>query len=257
MQNTPSIGLNRTGFQMSPFDTEELLEAAEERSPTPDTAALGLDAQRQNYIADAGIVGSVPMPGSLKGAINMTVSKLSGKHPEMLIDKLGERLAFERSGTRLYDALIAKYQAAIATAGEEPLRNELGAIPGSDLPEMPLDTLQRIRSEELQHFKLLSDAMEKLGADPTAQTPCADISAVSSLGVMQVLTDPRTNLPQCLNAILTAEMTDNAGWELLADLTEQAGHPDMAAQFRQALHQEQQHLAIIKNWLSKLVLAAA
>ena len=39
----------------------------------------------------------------LKTALN----KLVGVSPEVLIDKLGERLAFERTGTRLYDALRA------------------------------------------------------------------------------------------------------------------------------------------------------
>lgn len=253
-QNNPTLGFNRTGFQMSPFDTKEMVEAAEERSPADDPGAPELEAQRQRFIADAGIVGSVPLPGSLKGAVNMTVDKIKGAHPEMLIDKLGERLAFERAGTRLYDALITKYQAAVAAAGEELLRNDPGSTPGTELPEMPLDTLQRIRAEELEHFKLVAEAMESIGADPTAQTPCADISAVASMGVMQVLTDPRTTLAQCLNAVLTAEMTDNAGWELLVELAEQSGHTDMASRFRHALYEEDQHLAIVKNWLSKLVL---
>jgi hypothetical protein len=31
------------------------------------------------------------------------------------------------------------------------------------------------------------------------------------MGIIQVLTDPRTSMAQCLQAILTAELTDNAG----------------------------------------------
>ena len=65
----------------------------------------------------------------------------------------------------------------------------------------------------------------------TAQTPCADVSATASMGIVQVLTDPRTTLAQCLNALLTAELTDNAGWELLIDLAEELGHSDMADEF--------------------------
>jgi hypothetical protein len=33
---------------------------------------------------------------------------LGGKEPIVFLDKLGERAAFERSGTRLYETLIAK-----------------------------------------------------------------------------------------------------------------------------------------------------
>ena len=31
------------------------------------------------------------------------------------------------------------------------------------------------------------------------------------MGIMPVLTDPRSSMAQCLQAILTAELTDNAG----------------------------------------------
>ena len=95
--------------------------------------------------------------------------------------------------------------------------------------------------------------MEKLGGDPTAQTPCADVSAVAASGFMQVLNDPRTTLAQCLNAMLAVELADNAGWELLADLAEDAGQSDMASQFLAALAEEQEHLVIVKGWLKAIL----
>lgn len=52
----------------------------------------------------------VPIPGSTKGMVITGHSKLVGQSPEVLIDKLGERLAFECGGTRLYEALIAKVE---------------------------------------------------------------------------------------------------------------------------------------------------
>ena len=70
---------------------------------------------------------------------------------------------------------------------------------------------------------------------------------------MQVLNDPRTTLAQCLNAILTAELTDNAGWELLSSLADATGETDLTGQFLGALAQEQQHLLVIKNWLAAIV----
>jgi rubrerythrin len=176
------------------------------------------------------------------------------------MDKLGERIAYERAGTRLYEALITKYQAVqalgkevLVPAEQLPASTDGAAAPGSVAGERPLDTLLRIRNEELEHFRMLGLAMEKMGGDPTAQTPCADVTATASMGIVQVLTDPRTTLAQCLNAMLTAELADNAGWELLVQLAEDAGETELAGRFLGALAQEQEHLAIVKGWLTMLV----
>jgi rubrerythrin len=193
------------------------------------------------------------------------MAKLKGGHPTIMMDKLGERLAFERAGVRLYDALITKYQAA-ATAGGQTLRPAAEAVVIGvqedmefviDAQEAPAATLERIRNEELAHFRMLCEAMVKLGGDPTAQTPCADSTAVASMGVIQVLTDPRTTLAQCLNAILTVELTDNAGWEMLIPMVEDAGEDEIAGRFLAALADEQEHLAIVKGWLTALLADAA
>jgi hypothetical protein len=87
------------------------------------------------------------------------------------------------------------------------------------------------------------------------QSPCADVAVVSSLGLIQVLTDPRTTVPQSLQAILTAELTDNAGWELLIRLTAEAGHDELAAEFRGALSNEERHLVSVHGWLSAMLSA--
>jgi rubrerythrin len=180
------------------------------------------------------------------------------------MDKIGERIAFERAGTRLYEALITKYegvqalgQEALIPADQLPPAEGVATAPGSVPGESPMQTLMRIRSEELEHFRMLGLAMQKMGGDPTAQTPCADVTATASLGIVQVVTDPRTTLAQCLNAMLTAELTDNAGWELLVQLAEDAGETELAGRFLGALGQEQEHLAIVKGWLTALVTQGA
>jgi hypothetical protein len=70
-----------------------------------------------------------------------------------------------------------------------------------------------------------------------------------------VMNDPRTTVPQCLNALLTAELTDNAGWELLIDLATELGHTDLSEQFTEALENEQDHLLKVQTWLSEMVMA--
>ena len=83
------------------------------------------------------------------------------------------------------------------------------------------------------------------------------MAAAASIGLMQTITDPRTTFAQCLTTILTAELTDNAGWELLSELAGAAGAGDMAEEFLTALKTEAGHLAIIRSWLESLVLNAA
>lgn len=143
------------------------------------------------------------------------------------MDKLGERLAFERSGVRLYEAAIAKMLAL----------NESRRM---------LQQLEHIRREEAEHMEILVLAIKKLGADPTAMTPGADVTGVLGMGLIQVLTDPRTDAPQALTALLNAELIDNAAWELLIELAMGNGQDEMVEQFEKALAQEEEHLSIIK-----------
>src|SRR5690606_28364782 len=113
MENESKLGMNRTGMQMSPIEGPNQVEYAASQPSGPDgSGANTLAAARAAYIQDAARVGSVPVPATGKGLVQATVGKLTGKHPEILLDKLGQRLAFERSGVRFYQAMIAKAEAA-------------------------------------------------------------------------------------------------------------------------------------------------
>jgi len=267
-------GMNRTGAAVSPEGTKAMTDAVEEFSPPVAINTAAVEAQRIVYISEADALGSIPPPPTVKGMVKAGFAKLTGSNPSIFMDKIGERIAFERAGTRLYDALITKYQAVYQEDSDALPRAEdvvvLASMTGSSAAaqadssasasvlaqvrgEPPLATLERIRAEELAHFRMLCEAMESLGGDPTAQTPCADATATASMGLIQVLTDPRTTIAQCLNAMLTAELTDNAGWELLIQLSEDAGESELTGRFLAALNQEQGHLLTIKGWLMALV----
>lgn len=237
-----------------------MMEAAEEYTPAMPIDTAAAEAERLIYINEADAVGSIPPPASLKGVAKAAIDKLKGGAPSIFLDKLGERIAFERTGTRLYDALLCKYD-AVSELGQEvlapadqlpPMDDQPGPV-GSVAGEAPRDTLLRIRNEELSHFRMLGECMKQMGGDPTAMTPCADVQATASMGIMQVLTDPRTTLAQSLSAMLTAELTDNAGFELLIQLAEDAGETELAGRFLGMLAQEQEHVAIVKGWLTALV----
>src|SRR5690606_21088393 len=100
-----------TGIHMSPSDSKEAIAAAQNAIPTSEGDHTSLDVLRSDYVRDAEPVGTMPPPGTLKGALKSGLDMITGDRPQVLLDKLGERAAFERGGTRLYDALLSKFDA--------------------------------------------------------------------------------------------------------------------------------------------------
>jgi hypothetical protein len=238
MEKSSEMGGNRTGMDVSPLMAKEMLTGMDQYEPSPGDANLAFAALGEQYISPDNSVGSMPPPGTMKGALKTMSKKLVGRNPEMFLNKLGERLAYERSGVRLYEAFIRKCEA---------LQN--GAVGTM----APLEELWEIRNEEEEHFLMLQECMIKMGADPTAQTPDADVSGVASMGIMQVLTDPRTSFSQCLEALLSIELIDNAAWELLIALSAEMKLDDMTEMFRVALQQEENHLLRVRTWYEDAV----
>lgn len=217
---------NRTGSLISPIESIDAQEGAEEFTLAPSGDATLLSENRIYYMQEADTLGSVPL-----------TSEKMGPGFAALMDKLGERLAFERSGVRLYEALISKHQ---------------GSLHKENLP--PLSMLVQFHQEELMHFYLVTDIMNELGGDATAVTPAADISGVASSGWVQVITDPRTTFLQSLEVILQAELVDNVGWEVLRELAVKEGLKDIARQFKMAMEEETIHLVTVKQWVQELIL---
>lgn len=232
------LGMNRTGIDMSPIHSKKMMQV-EEDIPLTTNGSSTTDLIEDYFHENADPLGSVPLPGTLKGLAKTSLKMATGHHPEVFINKLGERLAYERAGVRIYQQLIAK--CLHASADLSP-----------DL-QLPIDRMREFCQQEEEHFDLLSDCLKKLGADPTAQTPDADASGVAASGLMKVITDPRTSISQCLQAMLAIELTDNAAWELLVKLAEDLGMKDMAEQFQNALRQEDIHLQEVRDWYEKSV----
>jgi rubrerythrin len=247
MQDATRISLkNRTGMQMSPGDSQELLEATggQYAKGVPDPERDGLAETRAEYLSEAGPLGTVPAPVTPVGMAQSAARMLKGDRVQVFMDKLSERAAFERGGARLYDGLLAKHQAELADRGH-----------GSDGADgVSRETLLEFRNQEAEHFMLVSQAISRLGGDPTAQTPSADVVGMLAAGLVQTVSDPRTSLPQTLSAILAAELVDVASWELLAQLAQAMGQDEMAQDFRKALQQEEKHLRVIREWYASLVL---
>ena len=231
MQPEVSLGKNRTGLKASPLDAVELQDMHGYQLDVG-RPPVTVEAFRASYMSEES-VGSIPPPTSVKGMVGATAQALTGHRMHVLLDKIAERLAFERSGVRLYDAALLK----------------IGQL--DRLPEgMTMTALQEIRDEEAAHFRLLADAIERLGGDSTAMTPCADVTGVQGMGLLQAMNDPRTTLAQALQTLLAAELIDNASWELLIKLAEGFGRDEIADEFRSALAAEQRHETLVRGWLA-------
>jgi rubrerythrin len=233
---TENIGMNRTGIQMSPVDSKAMQDVDPAMVGTNGGDESALADIRTEYIVNADALGSVPLPGTVSGAVTVGMGLLKGDSPHILLDKLGERLAFERTGTRLYDALITKCEVML----------------DGDI-SMTVNDLEQIRADEARHFMLISEAITSLGGDPTSQTPSADLAGVESMGLVQVLNDARTSIAQSLHAIVTAELSDKAGWETLVALADEHGLSDMVDDFTYALNQEREHLALVQTWYEEAI----
>ena len=232
MKNEVEVGKNRTGIAMSPIDSQRLIEGADSTLPDIDGDETYISEARISYAVDGTPIGTMPPPVTVKGMAGSVVDAVKGRNPNVFLDKLGERLAFERTGTRLYEALLSKVDASVPLPGG-PTRADL----------------ELIRGEEATHFELLQEVMVSKGGDPTAVTPSADVAGVSSMGLLQVVCDPRMNLKQSLQAILTAELVDNDGWDLLIDLARNEVAPAIVQQFERAFREEQVHLTNVRRWI--------
>jgi ferritin-like protein len=220
---------NRTGLAAA-ADAARMRETAEQFQPKGSERQFRL--RRQEARGGMPPVGTMPPPASLKGVVHDALRRLGGQRTTVLLDKLGERLAFERTGTRLYETLLEKHGDGAFEGG--PSRAQL----------------ERIRDEEAAHFELLHDAIVQLDGDPTAMTPSADLAAVTATGVVAAVADARTNLAESLEAILVAELVDRDGWVRLIELVEDAGLDDLAGACRSAELEEEEHLALVRSWLS-------
>jgi rubrerythrin len=250
MEDPTKLGHNRTGMQMSPLQSEMLLKSSGDAAIIADSSGESLGGleqpeatliaeSRREYVNEADALGSVPPPGTLTGALKSGAGMMTGKRLQVLIDKIAERMAYERGGTRIYDAALVKVIAL-----------------GSGTP-VTVERVKQIRNQEAEHAEILRQALVELGADPTAQTPCADLVGVQTMGLMQSVTDPRTSLPQTLSSLLAAELIDVASWELLSRLARSMGRDDLAERFDMALEQENVHLTTVSGWYEGLLNADA
>jgi len=201
MKNPTSPGMNRTGMAIHPRQSAQLLAATSETQPSMKGDGELVAEMRIQYAQESEPIGTMPPPASPREMAKTAVKMLKGEKPSVLLDKLGERLGFERSGVRLYEALLSKWDAFGSWRGG-PSRAQL----------------EEIHNDELAHFNMLVEMMTRLGSDPTAITPSANVHAVASEGILKVVSDPRIDLCYLLEVVMVVELADNECWENLIAL---------------------------------------
>jgi rubrerythrin len=165
------------------------------------------------------------------------MEKMAAKNSARIIDLLAERLAFERSGVRLYDQILDRMR-------EAPDENITGM----------LETMQKHRGEEKEHEEWLEECIRKLGGDPNAETEHSRLVKQESKGVEEVV-EKDTMLPHLFHALLVAELADNAGWDLLHSLAGELGDSAAKKEFGKRLREEAEHLLFVRKVVQKFALS--
>lgn len=162
------------------------------------------------------------------------MEKMAKGNKTKLLDLLSERLCFERSGVKLYDKVIERMRSS-----SEPAIKKM------------LDQMQEHRNQEKEHEEWLEECIRELGGDDKQLTEKARLVQEMSKGIEQVvMSDPQ--IPHLFQALLAAELVDNAGWDLLVDLADEAGDRAATKEFKKRLREEEEHLVLMRGVMAKL-----
>jgi len=157
------------------------------------------------------------------------MKELAAKNRDKVIDLLNERLTFERAGVKLYDAILSNMRTSSSP----------------DVARM-LPSMKEHRDQEKEHEEWLEAQIRAMGGDAHAKTEMSELITSESSGVEKVVTSDKDLVHQ-MHALLTAELVDNAGWELLLELADDADDADARREFRKRLHQEEEHLIFVRR----------
>ncbi|RKI44907.1 ferritin-like domain-containing protein [Corallococcus sp. AB004] len=227
-------GLKHTAEQLT---AEELEQVAREEPPRdlalpPSGSAVRF--LRVHLMRIAGHLG-VLQPPDFRELVGQALQTVEGPTPLLFVAQLRERLAFERTSSRLYAGLLVKTHA-------------LGSYPGGPTPER----LVELHNQELDHLNLIRECLYRLGVDSPQLTPQGDGADPRPHGLLRAVDDPCATLPDALRAVLIAEILNNAGWAMLVDLAQELGPPDLVDAFREVLREETLHLEEVTTWVANL-----
>ena len=157
------------------------------------------------------------------------MKKFAEHNLEKALDLLNERLAFERAGVQFYDRIL------------DVMRGSKDDNVQQMIPQM-----KKHRDQEKEHEEWLESQIRSLGGDAHKTTEHVALVETESSGIKAII-DGDYQLPHLFHALLLAELTDNAGWQLLLDLADRAGDDDAREQFKKRLHHEEEHVILMRD----------
>lgn len=146
---------------------------------------------------------------------------------DALADKLCERLAVETGGVEIYQALLAKL----------------------DDPALA-PRLKQFMQHEAAHRELLAAYLDRLGVG-ARETPSARLAKHEGEAYLRLIAEAQTPA-HLLHILLTVELMDESGWEMLIDLARDVGDEEMVRSFSGALRQEKEHLRGVRGMVAQL-----
>lgn len=149
-----------------------------------------------------------------------------------LMDKLLERLRFEKSGVELYDLVLEHVD---------------GELPGD-----MLQTLREHRAEEAAHMEMLARHVLDLGGDPGAETPSVRVVEENAERLAAIVRSEKAKPIHRLQCLLDAELEDSVSWDLLVALAREAGSSEMRKDFAQAERREIEHVRDTRRMIARL-----
>jgi rubrerythrin len=155
---------------------------------------------------------------------------LIAKSRDKVLDLLTARLVHERGSVKLYEKILAKMNAT-----------------GSDDTQRMQRKMSELRGEEQEHVEWLESQIQAAGGDAHGQSEMSRLEETEASGVEKIVLEGDEPLPRMFHALLLAELGDNAGWDLLANLAAEAGDRDAKRAIRQRLHEEEVHLLFVRR----------
>lgn len=149
---------------------------------------------------------------------------------DALVDKLCERLAVETGGVDIYRAAIAKVDDPTVAA-----------------------RLEHFMQDEADHRDLLEAYLTRLGVRER-DTPSARLAGHEGKAYLELIGEAQTPA-QVLNILLTVELMDENGWEMIINLGRDLGDDDLVRTLDAALQEEKDHLRGVRGMLAQMTRA--
>lgn len=133
---------------------------------------------------------------------------------EMLLEKLGEKLGYERAFLRLYESFVHK--------------KSLYAKRYLHAKSYEQKIFENFAAMKAAHCEILQTALIGLGGNPDHIVPSEDLAAIARLGIVTVFIHPHAKLKNLFHAVRIVELTGKSTTLFLIRLAYAAGAEDLA-----------------------------